>query len=560
MKKLPIGIDNFKELVEKDCYYADNSSLLQQLENSGAKVTLITRPRRFGKTLTLSMVNCFYNVKENSRGLFAGLQVEGQPIFADAAYYPVLFFSMKELKDSAWETTYRGIQMLMADLYTQNHEVMSKLEEHERSYYTKIMQQTSDEKELQMSLKKLTEYLERYYQKKVIVLIDEYDTPIISGYSHGYFEQVIGFMRNYLSAALKTNPSLNFALLTGITRVSKENIFSGLNHLKIASVMNGVYGDQLGFSERQVEQMLDYYGLGDKKRDVKNWYNGYNFGKYEVYNPWSILNFIDRQGTFGLYWVNTSSEDLIKLVLRKNVDYCRAELEKLIAGDTIETVIDEHVNYNILETEKEKVWSLFVQSGYLNIAQHKVTAIDDPNWGQLEQTSHIVKIPNREIRILYINIIRKWLDESAGSTVISRMLKELTEGDLDAFREMFSDVVLQYFSYYNVSSDKSEQFYHAFALGLFVQLVDRYEVRSEPESGYGRIDLLLTPRDKSKRGIIIELKRMKAADRDVEAAARDALAQIDVKRYEAELVKTGVSNIVKIGIGFMGKSCTVLIS
>ncbi|MFD0960513.1 AAA family ATPase [Paenibacillus chungangensis] len=246
MKKLPIGIDDFQKIVIGKYYYADNTSLLQQLDNSGAEVTLITRPRRFGKTLTLSMVNCFYNVKENCRGLFAGLQVEGQPIFADAAHYPVLFFSMKELKDTAWETTYEKISLLMQDLYRNHNEVTAILEDSEREYFANIRNKKASNAELQLSLKKLTDYLERYYQKKVIVLIDEYDTPIISGYSHGYFEQVIGFMRNYLSAALKTNSSLNFALLTGITRVRKENIFSGLNHLDTASVVNGGYGDQLG--------------------------------------------------------------------------------------------------------------------------------------------------------------------------------------------------------------------------------------------------------------------------------------------------------------------------
>lgn len=557
-KRLPIGIDDFKKIIEEEYYYIDNTMLIQELKNDGAAVTLLTRPRRFGKTLTLSMIKSFYDIREETLNLFKGLKIEREEVYHEKNSYPVLFFSMKELKDLAWETTYSKIQMLMQRLYLEYEIIETVLLEEEKEYCKKIKAKKADQAELEMSLYTLTQFLERYYKRKVIILIDEYDTPIISGYSSEYYKEVIQFMRNYLAAALKTNTSLKFALLTGITRVSKESIFSGLNHLQLSTVINGLYGNRIGFVEEQVQAMLRYYDLEDKMQQARNWYNGYVFGKHRVYNPWSILNFVSQRGNPRAYWVNTSSEDLIKNLLRKNLDYVKDQLSKLVRNETIKVKIEDTIDYNVLETDKDNIWSLFVQSGYLNIIEEKTVVLEEGLYPATERI-HVISIPNNEIKSLYHHIIKAWLNEGIGSSMVERMLKELTAGDLESFEMMFIDIVERYFSYYDVAENKGEEFYHAFSLGLLIHLLGKYDVKSNVESGYGRSDLLLIPKDKTKRGIIIEIKRInKNKEKDLEQTAQDALEQIEKKKYHVELEKEGVREIIKMGIGFRGKECKVL--
>lgn len=553
LKKLPIGIDDFKKIIEERYYFVDNSEFINELINKGEQVMLVTRPRRFGKTLTLSMLKYFYDHREPNNDLFDGLEVGKANLESEKNKYPVIFFSLKELKDAKWENTYEKIRNTMQTVYNENEEVVKKLNKSEKEYYEKIMNGNASQVDLELSLKKITEYLERYYGKKVILLIDEYDTPIISGFSNNYFTEVIDFMRNYLSAALKTNTSLKFAVMTGITKVSKENLFSGLNNLEVSSVINGTYGEFFGFTEDKVIKMLEYYDMIDKINEVRTWYNGYKFGTAQVYNPWSIINYAKHR-ELKTYWVNTSSDSLIKDMLRKNIEYVKDGLNKLIRREPLETYINENINYDILKTSKENIWNLFLQSGYLTVKE-KVVDIYVNEWENDLQEKYLLEIPNNEVRSLYISIIKYWLMDSIGSDMVAKLLEELTTGDIENFKEMFKDIVEKYFSYYDTDKQKGEEFYHAFSLGLFVNLMIKYKVESNRESGYGRSDILLIPNDKTKRGIIIEIKRQKFEEKDLEETANDALKQIEQKKYRLELEKEGIAEIAEIGIGFRGKEC-----
>ncbi len=556
-KRLPIGIDDFKEIIEDNYYFVDNSSLIKELNHNGAKVTLITRPRRFGKTLNLSMIKYFYDhhEKEGLR-LFANLEMgKEDEMTKEAGQYPVVFFTLKGIKDSNWQITERKLATTMQEIYIANLEIKEILSEPEKRYFDRILNGEAMVDEVQYSLKNLTSYLEKYYGKKVIVLIDEYDTPIISGYVNSFFEPIIEFMRNFLTEGLKGNLSLKFAVLTGITRVSKENIFSGLNNPDISTVINGLYGESFGFTEAKVMTMLAYYQMSEKIAEVRSWYNGYQFGAAQVYNPWSLINYV-RSGQLRPYWVNTSSDDLIKNLLRANLTSLKENYAALIRGETIVTEINENINYNILKTGADNLWALFLQSGYLKVVGSKREVLRRGVMGELVVDKYLLQIPNSEVWSLYLNIIRHWLTESVGNEMVIELLRELTEGSLKIFSKLFRRMAEGYFSYYDVDRNKGEEFYHAFILGLVVNLMGRYRVDSNRESGYGRSDLLLVPHDLSKRGIIIEIKRIdEEEEENLETAAAEALQQIADRQYRLELEKAGVTEIVEIGIGFQGKDC-----
>ncbi len=561
LKKLPIGIDDFEELIRDNYYFIDNSLLIKELHQNGAKVTLITRPRRFGKTLNLSMIKYFYDLRAaEGIKLFENLAVLGdEKLKQESGQYPVVFFSLKGLKDIDWENTYEGLSLMMQHLYKEYQEIVAILDEGDREYYQKIRLGRASKKELEVSLKYLTEYLEKYYQQKVIVLIDEYDTPIINGYIYKFFEPVINFMRNFLTEALKGNESLKFAVITGITRVSKENIFSGLNNPKIATVMDGAYEDKFGFTEEKTEQMLAYYQLEEKQEEVRAWYNGYQFGKARVYNPWSIINYIADGGRKAkAYWVNTSSDSLIKDLLRLNMAELKESFARLIRGEKIKTSFNDNIDFNILKAQKENIWTLFVQSGYLNVVAVQREVLFHDELGEVIEDQYYLQIPNSEVRSLYLNIFRHWFTESVGNELVMELLQELTTGDLTEFSELFSEMAAKYFSYYDVTESKGEEFYHAFVLGLFVNLIGQYRVESNREIGYGRSDLLLIPRDSSKRGLIMELKKQGAKEKDLQETVASALQQIENRKYRLELEKAGVSEIMELGIGFRGKECIVV--
>ncbi len=556
-KPLPIGIDNFKKLIEENYYFVDNSLFIKKLRDNGAQVTLITRPRRFGKTLNLSMIKYFYDLKEKQgRKLFRGLAITDNQLISEAEKYPVVFFTLKGLKDNGWEMTYEGMGLIMQQIYKEHQEVIANLDEADKNYYDKIRNGVASQKELEVSLKFITQCLEKCYQQKIVILIDEYDTPIINGYIHKYFEPVINFMRNFLTEALKSNESLKFAILTGITRVSKENIFSGLNNLEIDTVVNGIYGNDFGFTEAKVKQLLLYYQMEEQHQEVRHWYNGYQFGEERVYNPWSLINYVKHK-KFKTYWVNTSSDGLIKDLLRINLAEIKENFSKLIRGEKIAVMLNENVNYDILKTGKDNIWSLFLHSGYLNLVGETVEIIDLGK-RQMVKRQGILEVPNQEIYSLYDDLIRYWFAESVGSEVITEMLQELTEGSIKNFGRIFQEIAVKYFSYYDVDRKKGEEFYHAFVLGLFVNLMGQYRVESNRESGYGRSDLLLIPHDQAKRGLVIEIKKQdEEEEQDLQATAAMALQQIKERKYYLELEKARVSEIVELGIGFRGKECVL---
>ena len=554
-KSIQIGVSDFKELIEGKNYFIDKSLLIKEFLENGAKIILNPRPRRFGKTLNLSMLKYFFDIrtKEETKNLFKSLKIENETkIMELQGEYPVIFITFKNQKHLSYDNFEDGIKVLISDLYKEHEYLLysDKLSEFDKNDFKEIILRKASIGILSSGISNLMMYMNKHYEKKVMLFIDEYDVPIQEAYIRGFYDDMIVLIRNLLTSALKDNVYLEKAMITGILRVAKESIFSGLNNLQVNTILGFKFNNKFGFTEEEVEELLKYYDLNDKSDEIKNWYNGYIFGGQVIYNPWSVLNFIDNnEAGFMPYWINSSSNDLIKRLLIKGNENMKLELEELIKGNTINKVIDDNIVMSEVEDSNENIWSFLLMSGYLKALKTELIR------GRLNCE---LKIPNEEVHIFYENLIEKWFKEVMTNEKYMTMLKMLTSGNIKIFEGIFKEFVINNLSYFDISGKEPERVYHAFVLGILVSLSNEYEVKSNKESGYGRYDVMIIPKDISKIGIVIEFKKIDYfLDDTIEEATKEALDQIEEKKYEMELIQKGVKNIIKLAIVFKGKEIKV---
>lgn len=555
-KTIQIGTSDFKELIQENNYFIDKSLIIKEFIENGAKIILTPRPRRFGKTLNLSMLRYFFDVrtKEETKDLFNGLKIEKEKeIMKMQGKYPVIFLTLKNQKYLNFKNLEDGIKLLMSNIYMEHDYLLEseELSRFDKDKFKAILERKGSIVDFLEGLSNLMRIMNKHYKEKVIVLIDEYDVPIQESYLRDYYEEAVILIRNVLTAALKDNNNLERAMVTGILRVAKESIFSGLNNIQVHTMFSYKFNDKFGFTENEVIELLKYYNLDEKFIELKEWYNGYIFGDKVIYNPWSVLNYItNSKNGFMPYWINSSSNDLIKRLLSKGNKDTKENLEELIRGNSISKIVDDNIVMNEVEEDEENLWSFLTLSGYLKPVNIKLIK------GKLNCE---LKIPNEEVHIFYENLIEKWFKESLTSQKYNSMLKALITKDIEVFEEIFSDFVMKNMSYFDVSGEEPEKVYHAFVLGMIVSLAEEYEVKSNRESGYGRYDVMLIPKDTSKLGIIIEFKRIKdTSPKTIDEGVNEALNQIEEKKYEVELEDRDIVNIWKLAIVFKGKRVKIV--
>ena len=548
----PIGYDNFRDVVDEKLDFVDKSLLIKEfIDDKGTQVALITRPRRFAKTFNLTMLHNFFAPHvygKPTKDLFNGLQIaeQGQQYMQHQGKYPVVALTFKDVKDGEFKSAYASLEKLLSRAYHEHIAVLegSKLTNQQKRNFGAVLNEQADEATIKTALFDLTHCLYQHYGEKAIVLIDEYDTPIQSGYVHGYYNKVVEVMRHLFSAGLKSNPYLYRAMLTGILRVSKESLFSGLNNLKVYSVLNSKYSEYFGFTEDEVDEILKKSQLSHQAADIKQWYNGYQFGEITVYNPWSIVNCVAEQGTLKPYWVNTSDNRLIKnLMIQSNATF-KEEFEALLQGQPVKEIIDENFVFSDLDTNESAIWSLLLFSGYLNAKE----AVFEGT-----KVKCTLLPPNQEIVCLYKDTINEWFTDHMGQGRYYLFLKNLVEGKVDDFGKMLKQFLLETASLFDVKGKNPEKFYHGFVLGLVASLEKTHIVKSNHESGFGRYDVMLIPKDTRQLGIVLEFKSVDDKGKNLEDEAREALKQITERKYELELHQMKISSILKIGLAFRGK-------
>lgn len=535
MRSIAIGVSDFRNIIANNCFYVDKTKFIEELVNDMTAVHLITRPRRFGKTLNLSMLKYFYDIEGNTenRKLFDGLYISNSLAMSEQGKYPVIFLSFKDVKADSSLEMMENIAILMKNLYDKFEYIREKLNQSNLMEFDEIWLK-KDNANLRGALLNLCSYLKEYYNQDVILLIDEYDTPMVSAYEHGYYDEIKMFFTTLYGSALKENPALKKAVLTGgIMRISKENIFSGLNNVKVNSILEDDFAEYFGITEKEVEKSLIEYGLEERLPEVQKWYNGYIFGGVRVYNPFSITNFLDRKKIMP-YWVNTSSNTLINKVLKEASSSIFEELSKLFQRKTINKTIDVYSNFNELKNT-EQIWYLLTNAGYL-------TPVEEIDFGK-----YSIRIPNEEVHYFFErDFIRNFLGSVDN---FDRTLSYLLEGDFDNFTYELENIMLNSVSCFDFNSNSKESHYHVFILGMMLGLRRRYYIHSNREGGRGRYDLVVEPMDKSKNGLVIEFKVAKEKE-DLEKASEEALAQIEEKRYYEGLRDRGIKKIILVGISF----------
>ena len=555
-----IGIQDFSKLRECHNFYIDKTPFIKEWWESSDDVTLITRPRRFGKTLNMSMLENFFSVDYAGRGdLFEGLSIWKEEKYRNLqGTYPVISLSFARVKETDFESTKRRIiELLMFQFEKYSFLTKSdKLSQNEKEYMCRMAREM-DSFEAVSALHRLSDYLYRYYDKKVIILLDEYDTPMQEAYVHGFWDEMVAFTRNLFNSTFKTNPYIGRAIMTGITRVSKESVFSDLNNLKVVTTTSNEYATSFGFTEEEVFAALDDRGMSEEKENVKKWYDGFVFGEHkDIYNPWSILNFL-ATGKYTAFWANTSSNSLVGKLIREGSSQLKTSFETLLRGESIICPIDEQIVYNQLNGSKAAVWSLLVASGYLKVLDYEdmKTVERIPNYE--------LTITNGEVRIMFESMVKGWFDEAEEE--YSNFVTALLLNDLDAMNEYMNDVAFRIFSYFDTGSNPSksqpERFYHGFVLGLLVELKGRYQITSNRESGFGRYDIMLEPiKPESDDAIIIEFKVFNPRkESSLEDTLSSALSQIEEKKYEETLISKGIpkEKIRKYGFAFEGKNVLI---
>ncbi len=550
MKKLPIGISDFRKVIRDNNYFVDKSMLIYELINSNAEVSLIPRPRRFGKTLNLSMLKYFFEkTKEDNSYLFKELEIYKTNEFKKYfGKYPVIFLSFKDIKNSNFEETYKKIYSLIRQEFKRYYRDLDieKLDFIDRLDYLNILELKATKSDIENSIIFLSRVLYQQYNKKVIILIDEYDTPIHASYLNGFYNEMIEFMRNLLSGAFKDNSYLFKGVITGILRVSRESIFSGLNNIATYSILDYEYSNRFGFTINETQKILADFNLSDRYEVVSKLYNGYKIGDDTIFNPWSIINFIgDKKHRPLPYWANTSSNDLVKYLIQISSMDFKKSLEIWLKGGSVKRELDSSVVFNELEKNEKNIYSLLFFSGYLKCLDKEL--IDETYYCNLA-------IPNQEVYYIFRKIISSWIDEGFKIDRLHHLLEALTKGDIESFEELFSEIIVETLSFYDVNKKNEEAVYHAFLLGILINLND-YEIISNREAGLGRVDIILLHKeDKNRLAIIMELKKInKFRENTKDEALQNALKQIKERQYEVEVKKRGYNNILKMGVVFDGK-------
>lgn len=566
-RTISIGNQTFSTLREKNYFYVDKTPFIKEWWDGASTVTLITRPRRFGKTLNMNMLECFFsNHYQNRSDLFEGLSIWTEEKFRNLqGTYPVIFLSFANIKQNTYQKTLIRIKKLIDEVYCQFPELanIEGLTEKQKAKFTTISDKTNEEKidevELENSIHELSMYLERYYKKKAIILLDEYDTPMQEAYINGFWNETVEFMRSFFNSTFKTNPYMERAVLTGITRVSKESIFSDFNNPDVVTTTSNKYATCFGFTEKEVFDSLDEMGLSDKKEEVKQWYDGFVFGdQKDIYNPWSITSYLDSK-ILKTYWAQTSSNSLVGKLLREGSSETKKDLEDLIEGKAIIKRIDEQIVFNYLDKDENAVWSFLLASGYL-----KSENVDYR--GETREPYHTLRITNIETKATIENLMKGWF--AANISDYNSFVKYLLEGDIEAMNHYMNNIALQTFSLFDVAGKPSEylepeRFYHGFVLGLMVDRREDYVIKSNRESGFGRYDVVMIPKNKNNPktpAIVIEFKvQNKNKEPNLEDSVNSALQQIQNKNYDADLISDGVNSnwIRHYGFAFKGK--TVLI-
>lgn len=558
-----IGHQDFETVRIKNNFYIDKTEFIKEWWESDDAVTLITRPRRFGKTLNMSMLEKFFSIEYAKRDeLFEGLNIWKYKEYREIqGRYPVIFLSFANVKENTYEQARESICRIIQELYNKNIFLLHTdlLTDNEKEEYKQISTRMNDSM-ISDSIRKMSDYLSRYYGKKTIILLDEYDTPIQEAYVGGFWSDLMGVLRSLLNSTFKTNPYLERAIMTGITRVSKESIFSDLNNLEVVTTTSKKYEDKFGFTQEEVIKALKEYDLEDKKEEVKLWYDGFCFGEAkEIYNPWSIINYLDKKEV-APYWANTSSNSLIGKLIREGSTQVKESFELLLNGKEIVTELDEQIVYDQLDLEETAIWSLLLASGYLKVEEKIRDDSDYLNWKQLYR----LKLTNFEVKVMFAHMVKNWFSKTGGD--YNAFIKAMLNDDIEAMNAYMNRISMRIFSYFDVGKKSSkmlepERFYHGFVLGLLVELMDRYEIKSNRESGFGRYDVMLRPRNVKDKAIIMEFKVISPKkEKSLEETAQNALEQIKEKNYKEELIEAGISenNIKAYGFAFEGKN--VLIS
>ena len=549
-KAVPVGIEDFKELIQDEYYYADKTLLIDEMLMNKSKVTLFTRPRRFGKTLNMSMLKYFFDVKdkEENKRLFENLKISNSEYMSEQGKYPVIFISLKDLKGNTWEENFMLIKKHIKNLYMEFYDLKDNLNPIFKNDFEKIVME-KEEADWIYSLKNLSNYLYEYYGKSVIILIDEYDAPIINAFDKGYYNEAINFFQTFYSSALKTNNSLKYGVLTGITRIIKEGIFSGLNNLYVNTILSKDYSEYFGLLESEVIEMLEYFDMKYKIEEVREWYNGYIFGESKVYNPWSIVNYV-REKEIKAYWANVSGNTLLENMLDHAGESVYDDLKWFTDGESIEKYISDGTTIKSLLNNDDEIWQVLLYSGYLT---------KDEKQKEIDVTSEYtdvynLRIPNKEIRKYFGNM---FLNRFFGTEVKTNILiKALENGDIKKFEKTLGEIMINMLSHFDLDKEM-EKIYQVFMIGLVGFLMGKYEIISNDESGYERYDLAMIPIKSNEKAYLMEFKISKMK-KGMEERAQKALKQIDEKKYDTKLKARGIKNILKIGVAFYGKEVKVV--
>lgn len=548
---LPIGVENFEEIIEKGYYYVDKTLLIKDLIDLRGKVNLFTRPRRFGKTLNMSMLRYFFEKSDDDRShLFAGKKImaAGENYIRELGQYPVISLSLKSMKQACYESAFHCLKEEIAREFKKHPQLIRYLNsEDDRTKYQLLMNRGADDEEYLTSLKFLSECLYTFYGRRTVILIDEYDVPLEYAYFSGFYDRMVSLIRSLFESALKTNDTLEFAVITGCLRISKESIFTGLNNLNVVSIMDTSYAEHFGFTQNEVDQMLTHYGLEQNRTAVRTWYDGYRFGETEVYNPWSVISYAnscykDKNALLRPYWSNTSSNSIVRTLVERADLSVKQEIEALIEGKTITKPIHEDITYDDMDSTQDNLWNFLFFTGYLK----KISEQQDG-----EEILVEMAIPNSEVRYIYKNTVLRWFEEKTKDKKFSLLYESILNGDREKMAEILSENLMETISFY----DYQESYYHGFLAGM-LKNIGNYIVLSNRESGNGRPDILLKYPSVRGKAVILEIK-VAHTYQELESKCDEALRQIEEQKYEEALRQEGYSDILKYGVAFYRKECMV---